>query len=87
MNIQEENSAVYFWVQSEREQTLVHYFLSASLNLLYYVPNNLYLTLIASFGVVIRTIHSTSVYVYKYSVAIYLLCMIKVWVRWCTCSL
>ena len=49
MNIQEENSALYFRVQSEREQTLVHYFLSASLNLLYYVPNNLYLTLIASF--------------------------------------
>ena len=26
-------------------------------------------------------------YVYKYSVDIYLLCMIKVRIRWCTCSL
>ena len=75
MNIQEENSALYFWVQSEREQTLVHYFLSASLNLLYYVPNNLYLTLIASFGVVIRTIHSTSVCMYINIVLLYIYCV------------
>ena len=26
-------------------------------------------------------------YVYKYTVDIYLLCMIKVRIRWCTCSL
>ena len=27
------------------------------------------------------------IYVYKYSVTIYLLCMIKFRVRWCTCSM
>ena len=31
--------------------------------------------------------HVCTMYVYKYSVDMYLLCMIKARVRWCTCSL
>ena len=41
----------------------------------------------------VRTIHNNyilhvcTMYVYKYSVDMYLLCMMKAKVRWCTCSL
>ena len=43
--------------------------------------------------ILFRTIHNNyimhvcTMYVYKYSVDMYLLCMMKAKVRWCTCSL
>ena len=57
-----------------------------------YVPNNLHLIILIVIiiikSIIINCYNSYNMlYVYKYSVHINLLCMLKVRVRWCTCSL
>ena len=44
-------------------------------------------TLMAVSGLKQSITYYVCMYVYKYSVDIYLMCMIKVRVRWCTCNL
>ena len=64
-----------------------------------YIPNNIYLILIVEVSSLIKLteqfifleqfiIYNACMYYvcYKYSVDMYLLCMIKARVRWCTCS-
>ena len=66
------------------------YFVFYISNLLSFIQNNFsyeLARLIMGTIFLVYIIHVCTMYVYKYSVDMFLLCMIKARVRWCTCSL